>query len=145
MKYEITPFQSVGNIKLDFSRDFINKNILNNINYTSQENKNINTGEISTNDYFDNGIILAYMNKDYILQCIVLNDPCEAIFNGIDLLNLSYINCLNYLKNFDPDIEEEEYVGFTSYNLGIAIYAPNAIDDKNTFIECITIGRSGYF
>ncbi|AEK22623.1 Conserved hypothetical protein [Capnocytophaga canimorsus Cc5] len=97
-------------------------------------------------DHYDNlGVMLGYFTKNFKLSYVVLSDPCEAIFEGEDLLAKTYSECLEFMKQFDSDIEEEEYVGFTSYKLGIAIYAPNATDDPDCNIEAVTVGEVGYF
>lgn len=140
----ITPFINVGNLYFGMDRDFINKNILNDVEFTSNENENVSTLEKSTNDFFENGIALGYMNKDFKLKYILFTGY-PVYFNGKDLSDMNYSDCLKYLSQFDKNIEEEEYVGFTSYELGIAIYAPNATEDPDTMIECVTVAEKGYF
>ncbi|OOF40973.1 hypothetical protein BKK49_05425 [Rodentibacter rarus] len=140
----ITPFINVGDLYFGMDRDFINKNILNGVKFTSSENENVYTSEKSTNDFFESGIALGYMNKDFKLKYILFTG-CSVYFNSRDLSDMSYSDCLKYISQFDRNIEEEEYVGFTSYELGIAIYAPNATEDPYTRIECITVAEKGYF
>ncbi|WP_424411628.1 hypothetical protein ACPEER_01275 [Pasteurella sp. PK-2025] len=139
----INSFVNVGDLYFGMDRDFINKNILNSVRFTSSENENVYTSEKSTNDFFDNGIALGYMNKDFRLKYILFTG-CSVYFNGKDLSDMNYSDCLKYLSQFDRNIEEE-YVGFISYELGIAIYAPNATEDPDTMIECITVAEKGYF
>jgi hypothetical protein len=140
MKYEIIPFQNVGNMKFGLKREFINSSLLNGIGFDSVENTNVKTGIKSTNDYFENGLILGYLNSSFLLKYVVLNDPCEATFNNHDLLSMTYKECLEFMLRFDSEIEEEEYVGFTSYKYGIAIYAPDATENPECIIECVTVG-----
>ncbi|MDG6895829.1 hypothetical protein [Volucribacter amazonae] len=145
MKFEIIPFSHVGELFFGMEREIINTKILQDINFTTEENSDIDTGEKSTNDFFANGIALGYENQDFKLKYILLMDGVKAIFENQNLLEMNYIDCKNYLSQFDPNIEEEEYVGFTSYKLGIAIYAPDATDDPLSYIECVTVGAKGYF
>lgn len=142
--FTITPLKKVDDLYFGLDREFINKNILNNLKFTSTENVNVSTLEKSTNDYFENGIILGYMNKDFKLKYILFTN-CAVYLNGKDLSEMSYTECLKYLSQFDEQIEENEYIGFTSYKLGISIYAPNAAEDQESMIECITVAEKGYF
>ena len=146
MKNIIIPFSNVGELYFGMSRDYINNNILNTIDYKSEEDIILGTNEKFTDDFFENGMTLGYLNKDFKLSYILLTDEanCNAIFNGKDLLEMNYLECKNYLLQFDPEIKEEEYVGFTSYKLGISIYAPNGTEEPDTFIECVTVAKKGY-
>ncbi|AWL79259.1 MULTISPECIES: hypothetical protein [Capnocytophaga] len=145
MRNIIKPFEKVGELKFGMDRNFINTSILKKNDFDSVQNKNIKYGGLSINDYFKNGLVLGYLQTHLSLRYVVLSDPCEAIFEGEDLLAKTYSECLEFMKQFDSDIEEEEYVGFTSYKLGIAIYAPNATDDPDCNIEAVTVGEVGYF
>ncbi len=98
-----------------------------------------------TDHYEVEGLILGYLNPEFLLRYVILTDPCEAIFESKDLLEMDYRECLEFVRKFDEDIEEEEYVGFTSYKYGIAIYAPNAAEDPECDIEAVTVGEKGYF
>lgn len=144
MKYEINPFESVGFLKFGLKREVINQSILNANNFETIENKNVSTGDISTNDYFENGLILGYLNSSFLLRYVVINDPCEVIFKEKDILSMTYNDCYNFIIKYDYEIKEEEYVGFSSYKFGIAIYAPDATENPDCNIECITVGQKGY-
>ncbi len=145
MRNIIKPFEKVGELKFGMDRNFINTSIFKKNDFDSVQNKNIKYGVLSINDYFKNGLVLGYLQTHLSLRYVVLSDPCEAIFEGEDLLAKTYSECLEFMRQFDSDIEEEEYVGFTSYKLGIAIYAPNATDDPDCNIEAVTVGEVGYF
>ncbi|GAD06158.1 hypothetical protein HQ45_07970 [Porphyromonas crevioricanis] len=145
MKYDIKPFIGVGNLKFGMKRDTINRTILNSLTFDSVENKNVENDELSTNDYFENGLVLGYLNTSFLLKYIVLSDSCEAFFEGVDLLSMSYSESLTYMKKFDSNIKEEEYMGFTTYKYGIAVYAPEGTENPDCYIEAVTIGEKGYF
>jgi hypothetical protein len=139
----IKSFISVGDLKFGKGRDSINGS-LNSI-FKPVFEKTLSGVEFVTDHYNDEGLMLGYFVKNYKLAYVILNDPCEAIFEGEDLLVMSYTECLEFLKKFDADIEEEEYVGFKSYKYGVAIYAPNGTDDPECYIEAVTVGEQGYF
>lgn len=143
MRNIIKPFEKVGELKFGMDRNWIN-NRLNN-KFEPIFEKTLGGVEFVTDHYDNLGVMLGYFTKDFKLSYVVLSDPCEAIFEGEDLLAKTYSECLEFMKQFDSDIEEEEYVGFTSYKLGIAIYAPNATDDPDCNIEAVTVGEIGYF
>lgn len=145
MKYVIKPFLKVGDLYFGTKREIINNVLLEGLNYKPIENTNVKTQIKSTNDYFDNGLILGYLNSSFLLRYVVLTDPCEAFFENKDLLAMNYSECLAFMQQFDSQIEEEEYVGFKSYKYGIAIYAPDGTDNTQCSIEAVTVGEKGYF
>jgi hypothetical protein len=145
MRYEIKPFKGVENLSFGAARDLINSSILKGVKFDAVENTNVSTGMKSTNDFFENGLALGYLNTEFLLKYIILTPPCEAIFENRDLLAMNYQECLDFMKKHDENIEEEEYVGFTSHKYGIAIYAPDATDDRECSIESVTVGKQGYF
>ncbi|WP_203969415.1 hypothetical protein [Capnocytophaga stomatis] len=143
MRNIIKPFEKVGELKFGMDRNSINNRL--NTKFEPIFEKTLGGVEFVTDHYDNLGVMLGYFTKDFKLSYVVLSDPCEAIFEGEDLLAKTYSECLEFMKQFDSDIEEEEYVGFTSYKLGIAIYAPNATDDPDCNIEAVTVGEVGYF
>ncbi|WGU69372.1 hypothetical protein QIU18_07085 [Capnocytophaga canimorsus] len=143
MRNIIKPFEKVGELKFGMDRNSINNQL--NTKFEPVFEKTLGGVEFVTDHYDNLGVMLGYFTKNFKLSYVVLSDPCEAIFEGEDLLAKTYSECLEFMKQFDSDIEEEEYVGFTSYKLGIAIYAPNATDDPDCNIEAVTVGEVGYF
>ncbi|MFJ1378452.1 hypothetical protein [Capnocytophaga canimorsus] len=143
MRNIIKPFEKVGELKFGMDRNSINNRL--NTKFEPIFEKTLGGVEFVTDHYDNLGVMLGYFTKDFKLSYVVLSDPCEAIFEGEDLLAKTYSECLEFMKQFDSDIEEEEYVGFTSYKLGIAIYAPNSTDDPDCNIEAVTVGEVGYF
>ncbi|MFJ1440825.1 hypothetical protein ACILFQ_02805 [Capnocytophaga canimorsus] len=143
MRSTIKPFEKVGELKFGMDRNSINNQL--NTKFEPVFEKTLGGVEFVTDHYDNLGVMLGYFTKNFKLSYVVLSDPCEAIFEGEDLLAKTYSECLEFMKQFDSDIEEEEYVGFTSYKLGIAIYAPNATDDPDCNIEAVTVGEVGYF
>ncbi|MFJ1329200.1 hypothetical protein [Capnocytophaga canimorsus] len=143
MRNIIKPFEKVGELKFGMDRNSINNQL--NTKFEPVFEKTLGGVEFVTDHYDNLGVMLGYLQTHLSLRYVVLSDPCEAIFEGEDLLAKTYSECLEFMKQFDSDIEEEEYVGFTSYKLGIAIYAPNATDDPDCNIEAVTVGEVGYF
>ncbi len=77
MKYVIKPFLKVGDLYFGTKREVINNVLLEDLNYKSIENTNVKTQIKSINDYFDNGLVLGYLNSSFLLRYVVLTDPCE--------------------------------------------------------------------
>ncbi|MDR2944531.1 MAG: hypothetical protein LBU81_05565 [Methanosarcinales archaeon] len=143
MKYIINPFISVGNLKFGTDRQSVN-------GYLNTKFKSVfeqtTDGVNIVNDHYDSeGLILGYFDKIFKLRYIILTDPCEVFFENKDLLEMNYRECLNFMKKYDKNVEEEEYVGFTSYKYGISIYAEDAAENPDCCIEAVTIGERGYF
>ena len=89
------------------------------------------------------GIFVYYDDED---KCDSLEffDPAQVIFNGLNLLDTSFNEFMNAIKEYDENIEEDDS-GCTSYALGIGAYAPfkeKAPDEKN---EGIIIFKKGYY
>lgn len=141
--FNIIPFVGVGNLKFGDDRDDINRQILADYSFTTTQNTNVITGEVYTNDHFENGMILCYTQALKLTRIVLAG--CSAYFHGKDLTELSYAESLAYLSQFDDAIEEEEYVGFAAYQLDIAIYAPNGTEEPGSLIETVAIAEKGAF
>lgn len=141
--FNIIPFVGVGNLKFGDDRDDINRQILADYSFTTTQNTNVITGEVYTNDHFENGMILCYTQALKLTRIVLAG--CSAYFHGKDLTELSYAESFAYLSQFDDAIEEEEYVGFTAYQLDIAIYAPNGTEEPSSPIETVTVAEKGAF
>jgi hypothetical protein len=143
MKFVIKPFVSAGELKFGTDRKLVNAALGSEFKEVFE---NTPGGDGFVTDYrHDEGIMSGYFTKDFKLAYIILTDPCEVVFEGENLLGMNYTECLRYMKKFDADIEEEEYVGFTSYKYGISIYAENATDDPECDIKSVTIAEGGLF
>lgn len=143
IKYSIKPFLKVGNLYFGTKREVINQSL--NLPFKEVFSKTLSGVKFVTDHYEKEGLILGYLNPSFLLRYVILTDPCEAFFENKDLLAMNYAECLAFMRQFDEQIIEEEYVGFTSYKYGIAIYAPNGTEDSQCEIEAVTIGAKGYF
>lgn len=143
MKFIIKPFVSAGNLKFGTHREIINTGL--NVEFKSLFEKTLDGVEFVIDYYYDHSLMLGYFCSSFMLRYVILCDPCEAIFEGTDLLAMNYSECLRFMRTFDENIEEEKYVGFTSYKYGIAIYAENATENPLCDIEAVTVGEKGYF
>lgn len=66
------------------------------------------------------------------------------MFQGIDLFKLTYAELKCYVKKQDLMIKKDG-AGFTSYKLGIGIYAPSAETEPDELVEGIIIFKNGYY
>ncbi|MDR2910780.1 MAG: hypothetical protein LBV47_05390 [Bacteroidales bacterium] len=143
MGFIIKPFISVGNLEFGSDREFVNATLQ--FEFKAVFEKTLDGTEFVSDHYRDEGLMLGYFTDDLKLAYVILSDPCEVIFEGEDLMSMNYHECLDFMKKFDENIEEEEYVGFTSYKYGISIYAENAAEDPDCDVEAVTVGKEGYF
>jgi hypothetical protein len=143
MRFIIKPFISVGDLEFGSGRELVNTSLR--LDFKAVFEKTLDGIEFVSDHYRNEGLILGYFTEDLKLAYVILSDPCEAIFEGEDLMSMNYWECLDFMKKFDENIEEEEYIGFTSYKYGISIYAENATEDPKCDIEAVTVGGKGYF
>lgn len=143
MVFAIKPFAGVGELTFGSDREFVNTSLK--MEFKTIFEETLDDVGFVTDHYREEGLMLGYFTKDFKLSYVILSDTCEAIFEGRDLLAMSYAGCLKFMRTFDEGIEEEKYVGFTSYKYGISIYAENATENPECDIEAVTVGERGYF
>ena len=74
-------------------------------------------------------------------------EPPIAILEGKPINGVPFIEAKNWLENFDSELEEERFVGVTSFKLGVGLYAPNYYDDEDPTIpvEAVIVFKKGYY
>lgn len=97
MEFNIIPYQSVGNIELGKNK----KEILNNISINLDERKTDSPSIVLADDT-NEGITIEYENN--ICISIGISKPSKAIYNGIDLLNLSLKQIIDIFSKKEEQI-----------------------------------------
>jgi spore cortex formation protein SpoVR/YcgB (stage V sporulation) len=99
-------------------------------------------------DFFCNAsLFVYYTDENGGCDSIEFTQPTIAIFEGKPLNGVPYVEAINWLRKFDSELEVEEYVGATSYKLGIGLYAPD-YDEKlepNAKVEAVIVFVRGYY
>jgi hypothetical protein len=118
--YELIIGESVGPIHLGATRSSI-------IQILGKPERT-RTGSINISDsYYDIGIIIQYRLGDKLCQNISVGHPAQLIYEGRDLIFLTWVEIARWLARLDPNTEEVGD-GWESKQLGIEIH-PKYNDD----------------
>lgn len=90
------------------------------------------------NDVDDYGDFHAYFENG-TLCAIEFFEPCEVIFDGIQLLGQEFDMCKDFFSNSDENLRIEDSVGFSSVKYQIGVYAPYGT------IESVLVAKDGYY
>lgn len=140
-KFIITPFVRVGDFVFNEKRNNILPKINLELRKTSIEN-------VLGNNYIidDYKGALAYYNQVNNKLFYVLFTPLiQLIYENEHLFEMNSQELFNFLKRFDMNLLQEDYVGFGSKLLGIDVYTPNFVEDPNSEVEAISVAIKGYF
>lgn len=143
MEYTIKPLVGVNEFIFKETRNIIlsKDNTLINKTFVEQEGNN----SFIVDDYGD---FLAYYNqknKKLFYMTFIPLPTVKLFFAGKDLFLMNSYEIYDLLSVYDSNMFVEDYVGFGSTSLGIDIYSPNFIEDKNAKCEGISIAVQGYF
>ena len=139
MEYEIIPYISFGDLKLGMHRSDIRKQF----NETADSFLRSEDSLAPTDAFDSSGIYVNYDSND-LCEAIEAAEPAEPIFLDKSLLNLSYLDVLEWFKQMDPDIKEDD-AGFTSYKYGIGLYAPDKEEEPDKPCEGVIAFKIGYY
>lgn len=84
-----------------------------------------------------------YYDAEGKFEAVEFNNNAILYFNEVKLFEKKYQEIELLFKNLDLEIEIDD-VGFTSYKLGIGVYAPFKYEN-NAIIESIIIFKKGYY
>jgi hypothetical protein len=130
-RYELTLKKSVGNISFGESR----RSILQKLG----QPENTRTTRLSIKDwYFDIGLSVEYRPSDEVCSHITVLSSASLIYEGNDLLRLSWGELVSWLYRLDPQAKEVG-LGFESWPAGISIYSKFNEDDSLRIVDLINI------
>lgn len=135
---EIKSHASVGGIRFDESRDKVRQLLGSKFEEFRRAPCSVNTSD----HYVDMGCFIYYDEANKV-EAIELSKPAKAIFNGVDLLDIS-ARSLIVLMTIDDSKIEMEPDGFVSRKTGISAYIPDA-DAFESRAESILVFRAGYY
>ena len=95
-------------------------------------------------DYFKSLGVFVYYKASGEAEAVEFAMPAEVIFEGADLLQLSFVNLIGLLQKRDSNVEVDSD-GLTAYGLGIGAYAPSAAEEPMAKAEGIIIFEKGYY
>jgi hypothetical protein len=119
--YDLVIGESVGPIRFGESR----KSIIQKIG----EPESTRITDLSIEEWYKRiGLYLEYRPSDEVCKQVSVMSPAELIYEGRDLLMLTWLEIIGWLARLDPAAEREDY-GWESETLGIAIH-PNVNNDE---------------
>jgi hypothetical protein len=129
--YELILKKSVGNLNFGESRQSILQNL--------GEPERTRTGKFSIKDwYFDLGLSIEYRPSDEACKHITVLSTASLIYEGNDLLRLSWGELVSWLHGLDPTAKEEG-LGLVSKRAGISIYPTLSEDGDCVLVDVINI------
>jgi hypothetical protein len=96
-------------------------------------------------DFYDDSYICLHIEYTYegICEGILVSPPCRLAYQGIDLLNLTWEQALQWVRNLDPDVRiDEDDLGFKSFATQICGRA-KLLDDW--VVESVLIFAKNYW
>jgi len=95
-------------------------------------------------DSFDELNLFVNYDSSFFCEAIEVSTPSEVMFLDRDLLKTPFDQALKWIKELDPDTEEDD-LGLTSYKFGFGLYAPDKDDEPHKASEGVIIFRKGYY
>jgi hypothetical protein len=138
MEFPIAPYEGAGPIKFGMTRPQV-RAILN------EDYCEFRRGESSNlSDFFTSIAVFVYYNDSGVVEFIEFTDPAKPIYEKRNLLKYSYSESLKFFSRFDDNVELDS-AGLTSYELGIAVYAPHCGEEPDGIVETIGVFEKGYY
>lgn len=137
MEFLIQPYIGVGGIKFGMKNLEIKSKMGTmpiNVQYTEKK-------EIKKETYQE---CFVYFKPGNICEAIEFHEPAKVIFMGRELLHQPYQNIKEFMLKYDENLNFDN-AGFTSYRLGIGIYAPFAEEAPQDPVEGVIVFEKGYY
>lgn len=135
----IIPFTSVGEIYFLDSRKDIQRKLNSPFISGVKEFEEIK-------DFYDHftekGLLVYYDKFDMVTAFEFFKG--DILFKDVSLFQQSYKYLFHLFSGLDPNLTVD-FTGFTSEKFGIAIYAPESIDETSVKVQSVFIFRKGYY
>lgn len=135
MSFDIVAGKSVGAIRFGMSRTDVKKMMG---NKPKEFTKNT-FSKAKTDDF---GAYHAYYDESEMLEAVEFFDECQLVLDGIDLMQLTYKNLLDLMREKDENLQVGD-LDFTSFEYGICSSAENA--EELSPVTSILVFKPGYF
>lgn len=139
MKFEIVPPQGVRGIKFGSSIEKIRRQFGPGFQPFKRSLDNA-----VPSDYYPNLGLFAYYKKSGELEAVEFERPIHVMFDGMDLLKVSFNTVRTHLRSRDKELEED-YDSVTSYALGIGVWAPEKQEHPLKRCERVIVFPKGYY
>lgn len=139
MVFEIDPFVGAGPIKLGMT-PVQARNCLGG-DFTSF--KRTPAADYPCDHFRDFGVFINY-REPYVVAAIEFGSPAEPIFEGKNLLKISYKELAAIISINDKNCEFDVDT-IISNSLGIGVYCPDANENPESPVESIIVFEKGYY
>ena len=139
MKFEVVPPQGVRGIKFGSSVEKIRKQF-----GPGFESFKRSRDDAIPCDYYPKLGLFAYYKEPGELEALEFARPAHVIFDGMDLLKVSFNTVRNHLRSRDTGLEDDEG-GVTAYALGIGVWAPEKDEHPLKRCESVIVFPEGYY
>ncbi len=95
-------------------------------------------------DFFEELGLFIYYKQGGLVEAIEFTLPANPIFDGTNLLNLSFLEAMGILNQNEHEIEFENE-SFINHDLGIGVFGLNQYECKDFDIESIIVFEDGYY
>jgi hypothetical protein len=139
---EIKSHVSVGEIRFGEFREEVRKLIGSRFEEFRRSASSTNTSD----HYVELGCFVYYDTENKV-EAVELSKPANAIFDGVDLLDVSIESLMAFMRSHDSKIELESD-GFVSNKTGVSAYIPGIDvdpDSPDLRAESILAFRPGYY
>lgn len=146
MHLVITPYKSMGPIRLGMSRDEIHREIGAEYEELYSFDKPAFKGDTTApgKEHFeDMGIFVDFCRPDMCVAVEVCR-PANPMFRGGRLLYTPYGELLSWFKDIDPDVHVESD-GLRSRKFGIGLWLLEGHDTLDDFPESAIVFEEGYY
>lgn len=138
MTFAIVSHQGVGDVRFGQSPEEV-RAVLN----SSFKSFKRTPASVHPCDHFTDLHVFVYYG-DNGAEAVELAEPAKPVFQGLNLLQLSFADLTRRLLNEDPNLSVEDD-GCTSIRLGIGAYAPHAAKDPMAKPESVIAFERGYY
>ncbi len=139
MNFEVQPNVGAGKLLFGMSRDTVRQLL----DEKPQSFKR-SAADQTPCDHFSRAGVFAYFNDEDALEALEFSRPALAIFDGVDLLGLTFEEARRKLRSVDA-YAEEEADGVIASAVGVSVYAPLAKSNVNAPVESAVAFAPGYY
>lgn len=139
MKYELSPYEGAGPIRLGMTRDVVRSTL--DSPWKAFKRTAWSTSET---DAFENVGIQVEYDLEGRCESVTIASPAFVTLHGRPLLGIPFQALREWLLTLDPDLQTDGS-GLTSLALGVGLYAPSALKDPKDPVEAAIVFRRGYY
>jgi hypothetical protein len=132
-EFVIDPYVGAGVLRLGMTPAEVQKAL----NFNPRKYRRLHEKE---DDY---RICFVYYKEPEICNAIEFFPPASVLFHGKNLLDCSLKEAMEFVRQYDSDLEIE--AGFISHKYGFGVYAEFGIYEPENPVETVIVFEKGYY